>query len=61
MHLPKYMNGLVKSTALSLSAVIVKSVIAKSASFKIKGKEINLYNVYVLHENKIRDSLFKEM
>lgn len=34
--LPKFMNGVVKSTALFLSAVIVRSVIAKSASFKMK-------------------------
>lgn len=35
MDIPRFMNGIVKSTALSRSDVIVRSVMAKSARYKI--------------------------
>lgn len=39
MEIPKFMNGIVKSTAFSRSDVIVKSVMAKSARWKRDGEQ----------------------
>jgi hypothetical protein len=50
------MNGLVNSTASFLSAVIVKSVIAKSASFEVTGERIN-QRINALCETEVRFSL----
>lgn len=40
-EMPRFINGIVKSTALSRSDVIVRSVMAKSARYKDRERDAN--------------------
>jgi hypothetical protein len=53
MLIPKFIKGIVKSTASSLSEVTVKSAIARSNSYTksifIKNINIGEFNIYTVH------------